>query len=67
MGFIEGDYLRICELSYALVIARFRVQYDQYDLFYDPLGKNNENIGHIIRVKHAITSLSLAYKISAFC
>ena len=29
--------------------------------------RNEENIGHIVRDKHAITSLSLSWKISAFC
>ena len=29
--------------------------------------RNEENIGHIVRNKRAITSLSLSWKISAFC
>ena len=29
--------------------------------------RNEENIGHIVRDKRAITSLSLSRKISAFC
>ena len=60
--------------KYALVIARFRVQYGQYfpsfsyfaDLFHEPLGegnkskmRNEENIGHIVRDKRGIISLSL--------
>ena len=61
--------------KYALVIARFWVQYGQYfpsfsyfaDLFHKPLGernkskiwKNQENTGHINRDIRAITTLSL--------
>ena len=29
--------------------------------------RNEENIGHIVRDKRAIISLSLSWKISAFC
>ena len=44
---------------YALVIARFRVQYDQYFPSFSYFTRNEENIGHIVRDKRAITSLSL--------
>ena len=53
----------VLKYKYTLVIARFRVQYDQYflsfsnfaDLFHESLGEY-----YIVRGKRAITGLSLS-------
>ena len=63
-------------LEYALVIARF--QYGQYCPCFSYFAdlyvinemqnmRNQENVSHIVRDKHAINILSLTQKISAFC
>ena len=54
----------------ALVIAQFRVQYDQYSptqAWRRVNQKQNMNISHIVQGKRAVTSLSLTCKISALC
>ena len=58
-----------CTSDEVLVAARFQVQYDQYlsNSSYLQTLISNENTGHIVQGKLAITSLSLTYKISIVC
>lgn len=69
-----SKYYRGLKLLYALVIARLRVQYDQYFpvSYFDQLKqhqhmRNEENIDHILRRKLTVSSLWLMYKISTVC
>ena len=68
---MKKDVALVFLLLYALVIARFRVQYGQYFLSFSYFAdlkqnmRNQENIGHIVRDKRAITRLSLTFSLNS--